>query len=380
MSDLIFSHVRKVFQGGVVAVEDFNLTVPSPRMVVLVGPSGCGKTTLLRMIAGLDTPTSGTIHLGEKRLDTMEPRDRDIAMVFQSYALYPHMTVAENLSFGLRVRKVARATVTQKVQDTARTLELDSLLARKPAELSGGQRQRVALGRAIIREPQVFLFDEPLSNLDARLRAEMRTTIRRLYDRLRVTSVYVTHDQVEAMTIGDMLVVMNQGRIHQVGTPEACYRRPADTFVAAFLGSPAMNFLDARAEGVWLSLQSGGRIAASADLQKVLEARKDAEVRIGVRPEDIHPAVDAVAKPIKLAARAVLREPLGHETLTHLRLDGTPEGAAPLVARGAREFPAGGEDAIPVFLDATRLHIFWKDTGRRVEPAEAPEGAGTARA
>ena len=380
MSDLIFSHIRKVFPGGVVAVHDFSLTVPSPRMVVLVGPSGCGKTTLLRMIAGLETPTSGTIHLGEARLDNVEPRDRDIAMVFQSYALYPHMTVAENLSFGLRVRKVPRATIQQKVQETARTLELDTMLARKPGELSGGQRQRVALGRAIIREPRVFLFDEPLSNLDARLRTEMRTTIRRLYDRLRVTSVYVTHDQVEAMTIGDMLVIMNHGEMHQVGTPEACYRRPADTFVASFLGSPAMNFLDARAEGVWFTLSSGGRIAADAEAQRILAARPDAGLRIGVRPEDIHPAEDAVKHRVRLSGRVILREPLGHETLTHIRLEGAPEDAAPLVARGAREFEAGADGQTPLFLDASRLHIFWKDTGRRIDGEPAVQGAGTASA
>ncbi len=380
MSDLIFSHVRKVFDGGVVAVQDFSLTVPSPRMVVLVGPSGCGKTTLLRMIAGLETPTSGTIHLGEKRLDTVEPRDRDIAMVFQSYALYPHMTVAENLSFGLRVRKVARASIAQKVAETARTLELDTMLARKPAELSGGQRQRVALGRAIIREPKVFLFDEPLSNLDARLRTEMRTTIRRLYDRLRVTSVYVTHDQVEAMTIGDMLVVMNHGEMRQVGTPEACYRKPADTFVAAFLGSPAMNFLDARLDGIWFTLENGGRIAADAETQRLLADRPGAEVRIGVRPEDIHPAEDAVKHRVKLTGQLVLREPLGHETLAHLRLDGAPENARPVVARGAREFEPGGDGATALFLDASRLHIFWKDTGRRIDAEDAGPGAGTASA
>jgi ABC-type sugar transport system ATPase subunit len=380
MSDLIFSHVRKVFANGVVGVEDFDLTVPSPRMVVLVGPSGCGKTTLLRMIAGLETPTSGTIHLGEKRLDTMEPRDRDIAMVFQSYALYPHMTVAENLSFGLRVRKTPRATIQQKVGETARTLELDRLLERKPAELSGGQRQRVALGRAIIREPRVFLFDEPLSNLDARLRTEMRATIRRLYDRLRVTSVYVTHDQVEAMTIGDLLVVMSHGRIHQVGTPEACYRKPVDTFVAAFLGSPAMNFLDARAEGIWLALANGGRMAADARVQPRLESRPGQGVLVGVRPEDVHPTADGVARHAKLSARVVLREPLGHETLTHLRLEGAPDDAPALVARGSREFATGLDGTTPLFLDASRLHIFWKDTGRRIDSGEAPEPAGTARA
>jgi ABC-type sugar transport system ATPase subunit len=370
MSDLIFSHVRKVFGDGVVAVEDFNLTVPSPRMVVLVGPSGCGKTTLLRMIAGLETPTSGTIHLGEQRLDTMEPRDRDIAMVFQSYALYPHMTVAENLSFGLRVRKTKRATIKEKVQSVAKTLELDKLLARKPAELSGGQRQRVALGRAIIREPRVFLFDEPLSNLDARLRTEMRATIRRLYDRLKVTSVYVTHDQVEAMTIGDMLVVMNQGQIHQVGSPEACYRKPADTFVAAFLGSPAMNFLDAKPEGVWLTLANGGRIAADMETQRMMLSRLNVDMRIGIRAEDIHPD-EAVKRHVKLTGRVVLREPLGHETLTHLRLDGMPEDAPPLVARGSKDFLPDAAGVTPLFLDASRLHIFWKDTGQRIEAGAA---------
>ena len=373
MSDLIFSHVRKVFDGGVVAVEDFTLTVPSPRMVVLVGPSGCGKSTLLRMIAGLETPTAGTIHLGEKRLDTVAPRDRDIAMVFQSYALYPHMTVAENLSFGLRVRKVPKATIEEKVLATAKTLELDALLHRKPAELSGGQRQRVALGRAIIREPRVFLFDEPLSNLDARLRTEMRTTIRRLYDRLRVTSVYVTHDQVEAMTIGDLLVVMNRGRIHQDGAPEACYRRPADTFVASFLGSPAMNFVEGRVEDGAVVLAAGARVAVGADVARALAGRPGAGVQVGIRPEDIHPAANDVPGMVRISARVVLREPLGHETLTHLRADAAPDAPA-LVARGAREFETGPGGATSLFLDAARLHIFWKDSSRRVDAVEG--GAG----
>ena len=374
MSDLIFSHVRKVFGDGVVAVEDFNLTVPSPRMVVLVGPSGCGKTTLLRMIAGLETPTSGTIHLGEQRLDTMEPRDRDIAMVFQSYALYPHMTVAENLSFGLRVRKTKRAAIEEKVATVAKTLELDKLLKRKPAELSGGQRQRVALGRAIIREPRVFLFDEPLSNLDARLRTEMRATIRRLYDRLKATSVYVTHDQVEAMTIGDMLVVMNHGQIHQVGSPEDCYRRPADTFVAGFLGSPAMNFLDAKPDSVWLTLDNGARIAASAETQRMMMSRLGIDMRVGIRAEDVHPE-GSMKQHVKLMGRVILREPLGHETLTHLALDGAPVGALPLVARGSKEFQPGEGGLTPVFLDAARLHIFWKDTGQRIDAGAAADAA-----
>ena len=375
MSDLVFSHLRKEFTGVVVAVEDFTLTVPSPRMVVLVGPSGCGKTTLLRMIAGLETPSSGTIHLGTERLDTRPPRDRDIAMVFQSYALYPHMTVAENLSFGLRVRKVAAATIEDKVRATAKTLELDALLHRRPAELSGGQRQRVALGRAIIREPRVFLFDEPLSNLDARLRTEMRTAIRRLYDRLQVTSIYVTHDQVEAMTIGDLLVVMNRGRVHQVGTPEACYRRPVDTFVAAFLGSPAMNMASARVDRGELVFEGGDRSPVAAEVARRLGTRPDAAVVVGVRPEDVHPSPDRLARPAPLSGTLLLREPLGHETLTHLRA-----GGIEMVARGAREFAAGADGRTPVFLDATRLHIFWKDSGLRIDAGEdgVEETAGAA--
>ena len=223
--------------------------------------------------------------------------------------------MSKNLSFGLRVRKTKRATITEKVESVARTLELDKLLARKPAELSGGQRQRVALGRAIIREPRVFLFDEPLSNLDARLRTEMRATIRRLYDRLKVTIVYVTHDQVEAMTIGDMLVVMNHGQIRQVGSPEECYRRPADTFVAGFLGSPAMNFLDAKPDDVWLTLANGARNAASTDTQRLMMSRLGADMRLGIRAEDIHPN-EAVKHHVKLSGRVVLREPLGHERRT----------------------------------------------------------------
>jgi ABC-type sugar transport system ATPase subunit len=373
MADLIFKNVRKEFADGVVAVEDFSLTVPSPRMVVLVGPSGCGKTTLLRMIAGLERLSGGSIHLGDRRLDTVEPRNRDIAMVFQSYALYPHMTVEQNLAFGLRVRRVARAEIHERVHTVAKTLELDQLLQRKPAELSGGQRQRVALGRAIVREPKVFLFDEPLSNLDARLRTEMRSTIRRLYDRLRVTSVYVTHDQVEAMTIGDLLVVMNQGRIHQVGDPETCYRRPADTFVASFLGSPAMNFTDGEVADDAVAMQGGARLAVAAGVRGALRARPQAAVRVGIRPEDIHAAPGMLAAPVALRATVALREPLGHETLTHLRGPGVS-----LVARGAQEFTAGPDGETDLFLDGTRVHIFWKDSGRRVDGAGVATGAGDA--
>jgi multiple sugar transport system ATP-binding protein len=370
MSDLIFTHVRKEFPGGVVAVEDFSLVVPHPRMVVLVGPSGCGKTTLLRIVAGLENATGGSVHLGEQRLDTLPPRERDLAMVFQSYALYPHMTVAQNLGFGLKIRKTPRADVERKVRETAKTLELDSLLDRKPAQLSGGQRQRVALGRAIIREPRVFLYDEPLSNLDARLRTDMRTTIRRLYDRLRTTSIYVTHDQVEAMTIGDVLVVMNRGRVLQVGTPEACYREPADTFVASFLGSPAMNFADGRIDGDAVVMEEGVRLPFPRPVAAAVASRSGAEVRVGFRPEDLHPAPTGADDRARVRARLTLREPLGHETLTHLRV-----GAVDWVARGTREFTQDSAGHTPVFLDLDRMHIFWKDSGRRVDApgaAEAP--------
>jgi multiple sugar transport system ATP-binding protein len=370
MSDLIFTHVRKEFDGGVVAVEDFSLVVPNPRMVVLVGPSGCGKTTLLRMVAGLETLTRGEIHLGDRRLDTVPPRDRDIAMVFQSYALYPHMTVAENLGFGLRIRKTPRAEIERRVKEAAATLELDALLDRKPAQLSGGQRQRVALGRAIVREPRVFLYDEPLSNLDARLRTDMRTTIRRLYDRLRTTSIYVTHDQVEAMTIGDVLVVMNRGRVHQVGSPEACYREPADTFVASFLGSPAMNFADGRVDGDTVVIDGGTRLPIPRSLARASSSRAGAEVRVGIRPEDLRPIGADVENAARLGGSVVLREPLGHETLTHLRL-----GPAEWVARGTREFTPDPSGQTPVFLDLDRMHIFWKDSGRRVGSADEPAAA-----
>ncbi|MGD8414476.1 MAG: ATP-binding cassette domain-containing protein, partial [Candidatus Latescibacterota bacterium] len=333
MSELVFTNLRKVFPGGVTAVEDFSLSIPSPTMTVLVGPSGCGKTTLLRLIAGLEKPTSGEIHMGEKRLDRLPPKDRDIAMVFQSYALYPHMTVSENLSFGLRLRKISKARIVERVEEVARDLEIADLLNRRPRELSGGQRQRVALGRAIIREPSVFLFDEPLSNLDARLRGEMRAMIKRLYGRLRITSVYVTHDQVEAMTIGELLVVMNEGRIHQVGTPENCYQEPLDTFVASFLGSPPMNFIQAELG------QGGGEIhiaGASVRLPAAATAGSGASgVLVGVRPENIAPAPPArpAGEALRLDGRITLEEPLGHETLTHIQVLGQD-----LVARGPERF------------------------------------------
>jgi len=361
MNDLIFSHVSKTFGGDVAAVDDFSLTIPDPRMTVIVGPSGCGKTTLLRMVAGLESPTSGEIRLGDMRLDTLEPRHRDVAMVFQNYALYPHMSVRDNLSFGLRLRKTPRDVVAARVSDTARTLEIEELLDRKPGQLSGGQRQRVALGRAIIREPRVFLFDEPLSNLDARLRGEMRATIKQLYERLRVTSIYVTHDQVEAMTIGEMLVVMKDGHIHQVGTPTECYRHPADTFVASFLGSPAMNLLEGDVDSAarTVVLGSAGPVAVG-DLERLLAP--NVAVIAGFRPEDAYPEPQGGDRPVELKGRVVLEEPLGHETLTHVRV-----GEANLVARGPKNFVRDADGNTSLYIESGRLHWFSKADGSRIE-------------
>jgi ABC-type sugar transport system ATPase subunit len=371
MADLVFANVTKEFPGGVTAVEDFSLTIPGSSMTVLVGPSGCGKSTLLRMVAGLETPTSGQIHLGDERLDVLEPRRRDIAMVFQSYALYPHMTVADNLSFGLRLRKVPRDEIRAKVGEVARTLEIDALLDRKPGALSGGQRQRVALGRAIIREPRVFLFDEPLSNLDARLRTEMRTTIKRLYQRLRTTSIYVTHDQVEAMTIGELLVVMNAGRVHQVGTPEECYERPADRFVASFLGSPAMNFIEGTFHGEpgELVVTDGTRVALPPLVTDRLRGYDEGSLVIGIRPEDAMPDPPDGAASVRLDARIVLEEPLGHETLTHLEVAG---GA--VVARGKHGFAGDDAGRAAVYVDGGRVHLFSHRRGNRVGTGAGDRG------
>jgi multiple sugar transport system ATP-binding protein len=363
MPDLIFKNVRKVFPGGVTAVEDFSLVITRPTMVVLVGPSGCGKTTLLRLVAGLETPTSGSIHLGDTRLDTLPPRDRDIAMVFQSYALYPHMTVADNLSFGLRLRRTPKDQIVERVREVAKTLEIDGLLGRRPGELSGGQRQRVALGRAVIRQPRVFLFDEPLSNLDARLRGDMRAMIKRLYNRLGVTSIYVTHDQVEAMTIGEQLVVMSEGRIHQVGPPETCYRRPADVFVASFLGSPPMNFLDAGAVGDSGRTTVAGQTVRLSGAAAMLGTTREDTVVLGVRPEHIEPAPgDGRSETtLRLRGRIVLEEPLGHETLTHIRV-----GSHELIARGARPFECDAEGNTSFYIDSELVHWFSKSDGNRL--------------
>src|SRR5438094_1752753 len=288
LSEVRFEGVHKIF-GTETAVEDLNLTVNAGEFMVLVGRSGCGKTTTLRMLAGLERPSYGRILIGDKLVNNVPPRFRDVAMVFQSYALYPHMNVYDNLAFGMRAHGAASALVDQRVKETADVLGLGSLLKRRPSELSGGQRQRVALGRALIRQPQVFLMDEPLSNLDAGLRVQMRAELSRLHERFRVTTMYVTHDQVEAMTMGDRIAVMNNGRLQQVDAPETLYDSPANIFVAGFIGSPRMNFVPGRLSatqgeptveflGVKAPLGAGARLTADAT---------DADVTVGLRPEDL---------------------------------------------------------------------------------------------
>jgi ABC-type sugar transport system ATPase subunit len=363
LADIEFKRVRKVFGADVVALEEFSLTIPSPTLVVLVGPSGCGKTTLLRLIAGLERPTSGSIMLGDIRLDSLEARKRDVAMVFQNYALYPHMTVRENLSFGLKIRRVPKDVIATRVQAVSKSLEIDGLLDRRPAELSGGQRQRVALGRAVIREPKVFLFDEPLSNLDARLRDEMRYLIKRLYQRLRTTTVYVTHDQVEAMTIGETLVVLRDGRIHQVGTPAECYRLPHDMFVASFLGSPPMNLIDGAYDRTARVIRMADQIELGIPepIARRVERVGTSEVTVGVRPEHLSPEVGA-GNGLCLSGTVILEETLGHEVLTHIDL-----GGQEIVVRGRRPMQDAEGGRVTVWSPSDSLHFFHRETGVRID-------------
>jgi multiple sugar transport system ATP-binding protein len=329
-----FRSVSKVFPGGAVAVEAFDLEVENGEFMVLVGPSGSGKTTVLRLTAGLEEVSEGEIVIGDRIVNYVHPMDRDIAMVFQNYALYPHMTVAENLGFGLKLHKVRKPEIKRRVEEAARTLDLSQLLSRKPAQLSGGQRQRVAMGRAIVREPAAFLMDEPLSNLDAKLRVQMRSEIQRLQHRLRTTTLYVTHDQTEAMTMGDRVAVMRNGRLVQVDVPQALYDRPANLFVAGFIGSPAMNFLRARLQSRNGSVvaEIGGTSLAVPEraLPGSVTRRGDHHVIVGIRPEHVEDA--SLCGPangrLVFEAPVALAEPMGAEVVTHFELD-----APPLVTR-----------------------------------------------
>jgi sn-glycerol 3-phosphate transport system ATP-binding protein len=355
MAQVTLEGVGKKFD-QVVAVRDVNLTVQDKEFVVLVGPSGCGKSTTLRMVAGLEEITAGTIRIGDRVVNDVPPKDRDIAMVFQNYALYPHMSVYDNMAFGLKLRKFPKPEIQQRVQEAAEILGIQELLQRKPRALSGGQRQRVAVGRAIVRKPQVFLFDEPLSNLDAKLRVQMRLEIQNLHRNLGTTSVYVTHDQVEAMTLAERMIVMSAGRTEQIGTPAEVYQRPATQFVAGFIGSPAMNFLRGRADASGLALADGGHLALS-----VPAALIGRELVLGIRPEHLEVCAPEAAL---FTLQTEMREILGADILVHGLF-----GKELLVARlSAMEHPAPAQ-ALPLRALPGCLHWFDATSGARLESA-----------
>jgi multiple sugar transport system ATP-binding protein len=338
------------------AVKDVNLHIRDKEFMVLVGPSGCGKSTTLRMVAGLEEITAGEIHIGDRLVNDLPPKDRDIAMVFQNYALYPHMSVYDNMAFGLKMRKFPKAEIEKRVKEAADILGIQELLKRKPRQLSGGQRQRVAVGRAIVRHPQVFLFDEPLSNLDAKLRVQMRVELKKLHDRLETTAIYVTHDQVEAMTLGDRVVVMKDGWIQQVGEPLELYGRPANKFVAGFIGSPAMNFVDVginEASGAVVAEAPGLRIAVPAGKTNALRAYKGQSLSLGVRPEDVHVASSADAAHHTFDANVEVVEPLGSEILLDVRV-----GRSTIVARVDPSVRVKVHENVKLAVNSERLHFF----------------------
>ncbi|MGH2454572.1 MAG: ABC transporter ATP-binding protein [bacterium] len=355
MAKVQLENLSKIF-GTVKAVNDVTLEIPDQKFTVLVGPSGCGKTTCLRLVAGLEEATSGSIYIGERRVNDVPPKDRDIAMVFQNYALYPHMSVYDNMAFGLKLRKFPREEIAQRVREAAEILGIQELLHRKPKALSGGQRQRVAVGRAIVRKPQVFLFDEPLSNLDAKLRVQMRVELKRLHDRLETTAIYVTHDQVEAMTLGDRVVVMKDGWIQQVGEPLELYGKPANRFVAGFIGSPAMNFTEVRiAEtgGVLRAENSGINVAIPPARAERLRPYKGQSVTLGIRPEDLRIAPGADLKDHSFDAVVEVVEPLGSEILLDVKV-----GPSMMVARVEPTVRVKVHEPIRLALDPERLHFF----------------------
>jgi multiple sugar transport system ATP-binding protein len=322
MATVTFDHVTKRYSADVVAVNDLNLEIKDSEFLVLVGPSGCGKTTALRCVAGLETISDGKLLIGDRVVNEVAPKDRDIAMVFQSYALYPHMSVYDNLAFGLKLRKVKKEEIDRRVKESAKILGLERFLDRKPKALSGGQRQRVALGRAIVREPAVFLMDEPLSNLDAKLRVQTRAEIARLHQRLGTTIVYVTHDQVEAMTMGDRIAVMRDGLLQQVGTPQELYDHPDNVFVAGFIGSPAMNFATTKTEGDNLMLGSARLTLSGRAAQAAADRPKGSELLIGFRPEHLDVANGSGDGAVRFPATVDVVEYLGNEELIHAQTEG----------------------------------------------------------
>jgi multiple sugar transport system ATP-binding protein len=359
MAQVVMRSLNKKYD-EVHAVKDVNLDIRDKEFVVLVGPSGCGKTTTLRMLAGLESITSGRILIDDKVVNDLAPMDRDIAMVFQNYALYPHMSVYDNMAFGLKMRKFDKAEIQKRVREAAEILGIYDYLNRKPRQLSGGQRQRVALGRAIVRHPQVFLFDEPLSNLDAKLRVQMRVELKKLHERLGTTAVYVTHDQVEAMTLGDRVVVMRDGWVQQVGDPMTLYNEPANRFVAGFIGSPAMNFVNVRIAGENGALWAEGegiRLKVPAHLSNRVGAYAGKEVTLGVRPEDMRLARDSDPPELNIPAVVEVVERLGSEILLDVAV-----GPVTMVASVEPTVRASVHEKLQLALNPDRLHFFDAET------------------
>ena len=359
MARLELRNVRKSF-GSLEIIKGVSADIADGEFVVIVGPSGCGKSTLLRMVAGLETISSGEIAIGSQVVNDLEPKDRNIAMVFQNYALYPHMSVYDNMAYGLKIQKRSKADIDQRVQRAAEILELSKLLARRPRELSGGQRQRVAMGRAIVREPLVFLFDEPLSNLDAKLRVQMRSELQALHQRLKTTTLYVTHDQVEAMTLAQRMLVMNAGRTEQIGAPLEVYSRPATTFVAGFIGSPPMNLIPGRVTDNGSSLASDGDVHVR--LPQPRPAIEGRQVLLGVRPEHLETCADGAAS---MQPDIDFIELLGSDSLVYGHLGADRRGAR--VAARLHTSVVAREGRMPLRFAAEHMHLFDPDTGQRIE-------------
>jgi multiple sugar transport system ATP-binding protein len=365
MANVLLKNITKQYPNGVVAVKDFSLEIADKEFIIFVGPSGCGKSTTLRMIAGLEEITQGELYIGDKLVNDVEPKDRDIAMVFQNYALYPHMSVYDNMAFGLKLRKVPKDQIDKVVHEAAKILDIEHLLDRKPKALSGGQRQRVAMGRAIVRNPKVFLMDEPLSNLDAKLRVQMRIEISKLHQKLQTTFIYVTHDQTEAMTLGTRIVVMKDGLVMQVDSPQNLYEKPQNLFVAGFMGSPQMNFTDAvivkKGNDVFVEFSNRSLKLSESKAKKIVDSGYvDKSVVIGIRPEDIHDEEMFISNYPDAVLDATVRvyELLGAEVFLYLTVDDTFD----VTARVNPRTTARPDDVLKIAFDMSKLHIFDKET------------------